>query len=337
MFRGATRIVVAVSIVIAAAAVATGFSAGVSGPASGRGPLAGAMSSLPDSTNVAGFTDWAHVRSLGSLAAARERDLVTRSALIDVAPGLESTLGLGLRDLRWEVYAQGGFGEVVVARPDRDMPTAARLRRAGYRQNAESGIWSATAGPAAQESIYGRVAVLPRDDLIVMGVAPRAVAAIVAVIRGQQASFVGSRDVADAIAALAGVHTALIQAHGLGCEATDPGRDPEAARQVEAAQQRFGQTRPYSVLARGIRDTDTDVQRFRMAMTFPSAAVAGEQARVRGALSQGPFIGRSGNVADVLRLRSAGSDGRTAVLAYDHPADSEYLMTGQGPLLPASC
>jgi hypothetical protein len=337
MFRGATRTVVAASIVVAAAAVGIGFSAGASGPAHGRGPLPGAMSSLPDSTYVAGFTDWAHVRRLGSLTAARDRDLVTRSALIDVAPGLESTLGLGLRDLRWEVYAQGGFGEVVVARPDRDLPTAARLRRAGYRQNAESGIWSATAGPAAQESIYGRVAVLPRDDLLVMGVGPQAVAAIAAVVRGQQASFVGSRAVADAIAALAGVHTALIQVHGLGCEATEPGRDPEAARQVEAAQQRFGQTRPYSVLARGIRDTDTDVQRFRVAMTFPSTAVASEQARVRSALSQGPFIGRSGNFDDVLRLRSAGSDGSTAVLAYDHPADSEYLMTGQGPLLPASC
>ena len=337
MFRGVTRVAVAASIVVAAAVVAIGFSAGASGPAHGRGPLAGAMSSLPDSTYVAGFTDWAHVRRLGSLSVARERDLVTRSALIDVGPGLKSTLGLGLRDLRWEVYAQGGFGEVVVARPDRGMPTAARLRRAGYRQNAESGIWSATVGPAAQESIYGRVVVLPRDDLVVMGVGPQAVAAIAAVVRGQQASFVGSRDVADAIAALAGVNTALIQVHGLGCEATEPGRDPEAARQVEAAQQRFGQTRPYSVLARGIRDTDTDVQGFRMAMTFPSAAVAGEQARVRSALSQGSFIGRSGSFEDVLRLRSARSDGHAAVLAYDHPADSEYLMTGQGPLLPASC
>jgi hypothetical protein len=337
VFRGGIRIAVAASVVAAAAAVAIGFSGGASGPAYGRGPLAGAMSSLPESTTVAGFTDWAHVRRLGSLSAARERDLVTRSALIDVAPDLESTLGLGLRDLRWEVYGQGGFGEVVVARTDRDMPTAARLHRAGYRQNAASGIWSATLGPAAQESIYGRVAVLPRDDLIVMGVGPRSVAAIADVVRGRQPSFVRDRDVADAVAALADVHTALVQVDGLGCEATEPSRDPETARQVEAAQQQFGKVMRYAVLARGIRDTNTDLQRFRLAMTFRSAAAAAEQARVRGALSHGPFIGRSGHIAEVLRLRSAGSDGRTAVLAYDHPADSEYLMTGQGPLLPASC
>jgi hypothetical protein len=106
---------------------------------------------------------------------------------------------------------------------------------------------------------------------------------------------------------------------------------------VEAAEQRFGHVEAYSVLGRGLGDTDTGTQRFVVAMTFRSAAVAAEQARIRGALSYGPFIGRSGDMAEVVRLRSAESDGRTAVLTYDHPADSEYLMTGQGPLLPASC
>lgn len=337
MVRGGTRMAVAASIVVAAAAVGVGISAGASGPAHGRGALAGAMSSLPDSTYVAGFTDWAHVRRLGSLSVARERDLVTRSALVDVAPGLERALGVALRDLRWEVYGQGEFGEIVVARLERELPTAARLRRAGYRHNAETGIWSATGRLAGEESIYGRVAVLPREDLLVLGVGPRAVATIADVLRGRQASFVRDRDVAAAVAALTGVHTALVQVGGLGCDATDPSRDPETARQVEAAQERFGQVTRYSVLARGLRDTDVDLQRFRVAMTFPSAALAGEQARVRGALSHGPFHGRSGEIEAVLRLRSARSDGRTAVLAYDHPADSEYLMTGQGPLLPASC
>ena len=337
MLRGGTRIAIAASMVVAAAALAVGFSAGDSGPAHGRGPLAGAMSSLPASTTVAGFTDWAHVTDRGSLTAARQRDLVTRSALIDVAPGLTAVLGVRLRDLEWEAYGQGGWGEAAVVRLDRNMPTSANLRRAGYRQDARTGVWSATGRLAAQEPIYGHVAVLPRDDILVLGAGPRPVAAIADVVRGRQASFVGDRDVADAVAALADVHTALIQTDGLGCAATAPIRDPETARQVEAAQQRFGKVTQYSVLARGIRDTDTDVQRFRVAMTFPSAAVAAEQARVRSALSHGPFIGRSGNVAEVLRLRSAGSDGRTAMLDYGHPADSQYLMTGQGPLLPASC
>ena len=337
MFRAGTRTAMASSVLLAAAAIGVGVLTGGSGPAHGRGALAGAMSSLPESTNVAGFTDWAQVARAGSLTRARERDLVTRSVLIDVAPQLKSTLGIGLGDLQWEVYGQGGFGEVAVARLDRPMPTAALLRRSGYRYNAETKVWSATGRIAGEEAIYGHLALLPRDDVLVLGAGPRAVTATAAVVRGDAASFAGGRAVADAVAPLAGVHTALVQVRGLGCDSTNPSLEPETTRQVTAAQQRFGRVVRYATLARGLRDTASDLQDFRVAMTFRSAAVAAEQAGIRAALSGGPFIGRSGEMADVLRLRSAGSDGRTAVLAYDHPADSHYLMTGQGPLLPASC
>lgn len=339
MFRAGTRIALAASVVVVAAAVAVGISAGGSGPAHGRGPLAAAMSSMPQSTTVAGFTDWSYVTRHGSLDTARERDLVTRSVLIDVAPGLASATGVRLRDLQWEVYGQGrgDFTEAVVVRLKRTLPTEARLRRAGYKQNRSTLVWSATGRLAAEEQIYGSVAVLPKDDVLVLGAGSGAVRAVAAVIRGDRPSFVRNRAVAEATSALANSHTALIQARGLGCGATDAGREPETARQVDAAQQRFGRLVRYSVLARGLRDTDSGTQRFFVAMTFPSAAVAAEQARVRGAMSEGPFIGRRGDMAEVLRLRSATSDERTAVLAYDHPADSEYLMTGQGPLLPASC
>ena len=337
MFRAGTRMALAASVVVAAAAVGAGVSAGGSPPAQGRGPLAAAMSSLPESTTIAGFTDWSYVAKRGSLYVAGERDLVTRSALTDEASGMAAALGVRLRDLRWEVYGQGGYGEAAVVRVKRAMPTAARLRKAGYRQNRSTSVWSATGVIGAQEPIYGSVAVVPKEDVLVLGAKPGAVARTLAVIRGHAPSFVRDRAVGDTTAALAGTHTALIQVQGLGCEATDPGREPETARQAEVAEQRFGRLQPYSVLGRGLRDVDSGPQRFLVAMTFPSAAVAAEQAHVRAALSQGPFIGRSGDMADVLRLRSAGSDGRTVRLAYDHPADSEYLMTGQGPLLPASC
>jgi hypothetical protein len=337
MFRAGMRAAPAAAVVIAAAVVAVGISFGGSGPAHGRGPLAAAMSSLPQSTTVAGFTDWAYVSRRGSLDTARELDLVTRSALIDVAPGLASALGLRLRDLQWEVYGQGGYGEAVVVRLKRAMPTAARLHKAGYRQDKSTLVWLATGRLAAEEPIYGSVAVLRRDDTLVLGVGPRAVRAVASVVRGNASPFVRNRAVADATLALPNVHTALIQTRGLGCAATKPGRERETARQVEAAEQRFGRVERYSVLARGLRDTRSETQRFSVVMTFPSAATAAEQARVRGALSVGPFIGRRGDMAEVLRFRSARSDGRTALLTYDHPADSEYLMTGQGPLLPASC
>ena len=337
MFRAGARTGLAASVVVAAASLVLGVLAGGSGPALGRGPLAAAMSSLPESSTVAGFTDWSYVTQHRSLSDARERDLVTRSALIDDAPGLATALGVRLRDLQWEVYGQGTFGEAVVVRLKRAMPTAERLRRVGYRQNRSTSVWSATGRLGAEEPIYGHVAVLPKDDVLVLGARPGAVRLVASVARGTSESFVQNRAIADATTALAGVHSALIQIGALGCEATEAGRDPDTARQVEAAQQRFGRVERYSVLGRGLRDANSGTQSFLVAMTFPSAAIAAEQARVRGALSHGPFIGRSGDMAEVLRLRSTASDGRTAVLAYDHPADAEYLMTGQGPLLPASC
>lgn len=337
MFRAGSRIALAASVVVAGAALTVGIVVGGSGPAHGRGPLAAAMSSLPESTVVAGFTDWSYVAEHRSLNDARERDLVTRSALIDVAPGMAAVLGVRLRDLQWEVYGIGGYGEAAVARLKGAMPTAARLRSAGYKLDRATRVWSATGRLAAEEPIYGYVAVLPKDDVLVLGARSGAVARVARVADGTGASFVENRDVANAVTSLGGVHTALIQERGLGCQATDAGREPETARQVEAAEQRFGHVEPYSVLGRGLGDTGTGTQRFLVAMTFRTAAVAAEQSRIRGALSRGPFIGRSGDMAEVLRLRSAASDGPTAVLTYDHPADSEYLMTGQGPLLPASC
>ena len=337
MFRAGTRTALVGSVVVAAAAIGVGVSVGGSAPTHGRGPLAAAMSSLPRSTTIAGFTDWSHVAQRGSLYVAGERDLVTRSALIDEAPGMADVLGVRLRDLRWEAYGLGGFGEVAVVRVKGSLPTPARLRKAGYRQNRTTSVWSATGAIGAQAPIYGSLAVLPHDDVLVMGSMRGAVAATASVIRGRGLSFAHDRAVSDVTAALTGAHTALIQVQGLGCEATDPGREPETARQAEAAEQRFGRLDRYSALGRGLRDTDSGPQRFVVAMTFQSAAVATEQAQIRAAMSHGPFIGRSGDMAEVLRLRSAGSDGRTARLAYDHPADSQYLMTGQGPLLPASC
>jgi hypothetical protein len=129
----------------------------------------------------------------------------------------------------------------------------------------------------------------------------------------------------------------LIQTSGLGCEATKVAVEPERKLQADAAEARFGRLVPYAVLGRGMADDGSDEQRFIVAMTFRSAAVASEQARIRTALSDGPFLGRSGDMAEVLRLRKSGSDGPVAFLSYDHPADSEYLMTGHGPLMQASC
>jgi hypothetical protein len=332
-----SRTAVAASVVVIGVAVVLGFVAGASAPASGRGPLAAAVATLPSSTTVAGFTDWQHIVDHYGLDAAMDRDLVTRSVLVDDYEGLSKTLGVRLGDVSWEIFGQAPDGdEATVLKLKRAMPSAARLRKHGYRLNA--GVWSATGRLAGSEPIYAAVARLPRAGVMVIGTRRHGVAMARAVIGGSQTSFVKDRAVTGVVQALSGTQTAFIQTQRIGCEATKVGVEPERAREAAAAEARFGRLVPYEVLGRGLADDDkSDVQRFVVAMSFPSAAVASEQARTRAALSHGPFLGRTGNMSDVLRLRDHRSDGPVAFLTYDHPADSEYLMTGHGPLMPASC
>lgn len=333
MFRGGPRLALAAGV--AAAAAGLGVAAGGSGPVHGRGPLSGAVSALPASTVNANFTHWDSILRSHTVAEARERDLVTRSAIIDSSSDLEAGLGIRLRDVVWEAYGQGGFGEAAVVRLKRSMPSTAQLRKRGYRPDHE--LWLATGRLAADESLVTVVALMPHDGVIVIGPGRRAVTAMRATIRGTSPSLAGVRSVAEITRELAGVQTALIQTSGIGCETTQVAVDAETERQAAAAEARSGALVAYSVLGRGLRDGASEDQRFVVAMAFGSARVAADQARIRADLSHGAFVGRSGDMADVLRLRSARSDGSTAVLGYDHPADAEYLMTGRGPLLPASC
>jgi hypothetical protein len=331
------RTAFAASAVAIAAALGVAVGAGGSAPAHGRGGLAAAVATQPSTTTVVGFTEWQHIANRYDVREAKQRDLVTRSVIADDAPGLKRRLGVGVRDIAWEAFGQTPTGDAAVLRLTGAMPSPERLRKAGYEYQPKAGAWSATRRLRPSEVIYAWVVRLPRDGVIVIGSHPGALAAVRDVIAGRAPSLVEDRAVVGVAEALAGVQTAFIQTSGLGCDATEVAVEPERARQVQAAEARFGQVVPHSVLGRGLSDDRSDFQRFQVAMAFKSAAVAAEQAGVREALSHGPFLGRSGDIAEVLRIRSSGSDGRIARLAYDHPADSEYLMTGHGPLMPASC
>lgn len=332
MFR-ARSLVPAVAVI---AAAALGIFLGGSAPVGGRTPLATAVASVPADVTVLGFTDWASIHARYSGFDTGERDLSTRSVLAEGDLGqIRSTLGWELSDLAWEVYAQDRVGDVAVVGLKGDVPSAARLRKAGYEL--KNRVWRATGRLEAQEPLYRFLVPLPKRHVVVMSNGFEAVEKTLAVVEGRSASLANVPNIADTVRALAGVDTALIQAGDLGCDATSAAIDSETTSQVRAAEDRFGKLAQYRWLGRGLSDDGSDLQTFVAAMAFRSAAVASSQVGIREAMSTGPFIGRSGDMSEVLRLTSARSDGNTAVLTYTHPADSDYLMPGRGPLLPLSC
>jgi hypothetical protein len=331
MFRART-LAAAVAVV---AAVALGVFAGRAAPAGGRAPLAVAVASLPDDTTVLGFTDWGSILSRYSVAESNQRDLSTRSALADAdLDQMHDALGLRLNDLSWEAYGLDREGGVAVVGV-KNVPTAEHLRRAGYRVDGR--VWRASGQVEADQPVYRFVAPMPRRHLVVMSDRLTSLHQALATIDGDKPSLADSRDIADVVRELAGSEAALIQTGALGCEATVATIDSDTVPQVRAAQDRFGKLTRYRLLGRGLSDDGSSLQRFVVAMPFGSTAVATAQAHIRARMSEGPFIGRSGSMHEVLRLRSARNDGSTAVLTYAHPVDSDYLMPGRGPLLPASC
>jgi len=332
MFRA--RALAAVIAVVAAATL--GYFFGGSAPVGGRTPLATAVASVPADVTVLGFTDWGSILDRYTVGEALDRDLSTRSALADAdLDQLWSVLGWRLRDLAWEAYARDRLGDVAVVALKGDVPSDARLRKAGYQLGGK--VWRATGRLEAEQPLYRFVAPLAKRHLVVMSDGFDAVEKTLAVIEGRRPSLAANPHVAGSVPALAAGATALLQAGDLGCEATTAAIDPDTVNQVRAAQDRFGTLETYRWLGRGLSDDGSRLQTFVVAMPFASAAVASRQADVRAAMSVGPFIGRAGDMSEVLRLRSARTEGSTAVLTYAHPANSDYLMPGRGPLLPASC
>jgi hypothetical protein len=159
------------------------------------------------------------------------------------------------------------------------------------------------------------------------------------IVAGRTPSLATNPSARAAVEALSGSTSVLLESAALGCASTRVGIDADSEAQARTAQDRVGALERYRFLGRGLSDVAgrRAIQEFVLAMPFSSTAQATGQARIRGELSAGPFIGRIGSTTDVLRLTSTRTSGATAVLTYDHPVDSGVLMTGRGPLLPAAC
>lgn len=329
--------------------------------ASGREPdtrssLTTALDVLPAGTLVAGFTDWSEIRrelaiGEGSTRSVREalaaeaslRDLTTRSVLGGTIAPMHAAYGWSAADLEWESYGQARDGAAMVARLTDSVSIdkiQARLATLGYSRDGE--VWSLdeegrVAVGAELAATLGHLAFVPGKRLVVAADRAGYLPAVLATIRGREASVLSVRPAFDVAAALAGSATAVLQAASFGCRATalnDLG--PAVEAQVDAALERAGALASPTFTGRGMTGGAT-AQTISFVSAFESPAQAARQLAVRTWLAEGPFIGRSGQIEDTLKLQEATTEASVAILKFEIDSDKSAFMTGEGPLLFASC
>lgn len=344
-------------IPLLAIAVALGLGAWASGhQPDTRSSLTASLDVLPAQTQVAGFTDWSAIRGElrlgdGSTRAVRDaltaeaslRDLTTRSVLGGVIGSMHAAYGWSAADLEWESYGQSSAGSAMVARLNDSVSiddVEARLAKLGYSR--DGAVWSLD--PEASAAVgtelagtLGHLALVPGRRLVVAADRAAYVPAVLATIGGDAPSVLAERPVADVASALSGSATAVIQSGAFGCRATSlDDLGPAVQAQADAALARSGALAKPTFTGRGLV-VGGGGETINFVATFTSPAEARKQLTVRKALTQGPFIGRSGRIEDTLKLKTATAEASATKLTFTTDTARAAYMSGEGPLLFASC
>ncbi|MGZ5408840.1 MAG: hypothetical protein ACXWDJ_02445 [Aeromicrobium sp.] len=321
-----------------------------------RAPLSQALDVLPADTRVAGFTDWAQIRlALGFddittaidrktlVDNAFERDLSARSVLEDVTEDMKAKYGWSIADLRWEMYGQASDGALLAAGLNAGLEAGtvtSGLRDLGYAQNGD--IWSIgtddlLAKAPGFPSTFANIAFLDDERLILLSDNAAYLDRTLAMHRDHARSLAGVTAVRHTTTPLLGAHSAAIQVGKDACESAGLAGLTAAVRaQGRNTVKPLGKLEPVVYGARGIFDHDGD-QWLRFSLTFDSAAQASHQLKLRRALSTGPFVGRNGQIGDVLTLTAGHTNGSNVTLDFDLDATKGSFMGGDGPLLFAAC
>ena len=350
------RLRTGVIAIIAAALVVTG---GLTFSRTGhdaRAPLAQALDLMPPETRVAGFTDWAEIRStlgLGRVTTATdrgtlvsgafERDLSARSILESFTPTMVAKYGWSIADLRWEMYGQASTGAVLAAGMNDDLKAAevtSALRKLGYAET--GGIWSLgidqlTLVAPGLPGTLANIAVLGDERQILASDSVSYLGSVLAMHREHDKSLAAVTAVRETATPLLGAQSTAIQVKIDACASTGlAGETAEVQAQGRNTVKPLGTLVAVEYGARAIFDHAGD-QRLRFSMTFGSAAAATRQLKLRSALSSGPFVGRTGQIGDVLTLTSAHTAGSNATLDFAVDPNKGSFMDGEGPLLFAAC
>lgn len=321
-----------------------------------RAALSQALDVLPADARVAGFTDWAQIReTLGFdrittaldrdslLANAFDRDLSSRSILETHAEPMVEKFGWSVADVRWEMYGQASDGAVLAVGMNDGLEAGtvtAGLRELGYAES--SGTWSVdpdalTKAVPGIPLTFSHVAVLGEERLILMSDSEAYLDRTIALHRDRGKSLAAVTAARQTATPLLGAQSAVIQVGKDACASTGLDDEPAATRvQGRNTVKPLGRLEPVAYGARAIFDRG-GAQRLRFSLTFDSAATATRQLLLRRALAVGPFVGRSGQVEDLLALTSTHTSGSTATLEFGLVGDEGSFMSGDGPLLFAAC
>lgn len=321
-----------------------------------RAPLAQALDVLPADTRVAGFTDWAQIRSALRLDRvttaidrdalvnrAFERDVSARSILEGFTPTMVAKYGWSIADLRWEMYGQASTGAVLAAGMNDELKAAkvsSALKELGYVET--GGVWSlaidqlTVVAPGLPETL-ANIAVLEGERLILASDSASYLEGVLAMHHTNGKSLAAIATVRQTATPLLGAQSAVIQVNSDACKSTGlAGESADVQAQGRNTVKPLGTLVAVEYGARAIFDRAGD-QRLRFSMTFGSAPVATRQLTLRSALSTGAFVGRIGNIGDVLTLTSAHTTGPNATLDFDVDPEKGSFMGGDGPLLFAAC
>jgi hypothetical protein len=315
-----------------------------------------AVANAPADTERLSWTDWEGVRrELGSDVDARsgapevrqfltdafDRDLTSRSALVQSAPALQEHFGFSPASASWELFSQGPDGAAVTVRmPDRTDygEIADRLESLGYaRPDSATGVWAG--GPDLLPSIDADLTpelafvVLDADAHLVVASDQQGYAATAhRAATGDGGRVAGLDAVAQALGEplSAAVYTGEYACGALAMGQADDGDQAEAARLVDAA----GTVDPYLAFAMGARSGGE----VRVAMEFANDDQARANADSRAVLASGPAVGQGGDFADRFALGSATADGPVVRLDLT-PVRGAYVLSdlSTGPLLFATC
>lgn len=322
--------------------VALGLLGGTLVLSSGRSlaPAEAPLRVLPAGAKAVNFTDWSSLRRDfdDPINDGRLRDLTTRSTLAGYRDVLVGRLALDVARLDWEVTGTTRDGAVLAIGlggqdPDR---IEKALRATGF--SAAGGGFAIDDSTLAQQGI-GELRVLRyvrlRGDQLLAADSPEGIEQLVAVARGHGAALGSVRSMRHEIAALLPAQSFYVTSPTDACADADPRpRGPEVGGQVEAALAEAGTLETYRWAGRALRDGG---RQLTIAMEFGSAGVAAEQARVRGRLSTGPFIGRTGRIEDALTLIAARHQDTVTVLRFTRDPDATVVMSSIGPMLFAAC